>query len=67
MEKFQGDDTDDPKRLARDFHTYVRPYRRQYLAGEAQGFPSEELEDLSGADRFPYCLGKDIPLLAGQQ
>ena len=66
MEHPWRDDADDTDRLPRHGHVNAGAYTRHDLAGQAQAFSGEEIEDLSGAYRLAHPLGKRLPFLAGE-
>ena len=61
------DDADDADRLARHFDVDARPHAGEFLAGNAQGLASEEVEDLRGATDFADGLGKRLAFFARQE
>ena len=67
MGKFQGVIRPTTPTGSRVISTSTPGARRQLLAGQAQAFAGEELEDLAGARDLADALGQGLALLAGQQ
>ena len=63
----RGDDADHANRLAGDFNADAGAYRRNDLAGQAQAFAGEELEDFAGAGGLADALGFRFAFFARQQ
>src|SRR5262249_52331881 len=61
------DCADDADRLAGHFHLDARTNRVELVAGEAQRFTREELEDVARASGLADAVGERLALLTRQQ
>ncbi|MCY1351110.1 hypothetical protein D9M69_373660 [compost metagenome] len=62
-----GDQADHAEGFAGDFHRYAGAHRGQHLAGQAQAFAGEELEDVAGTAHLAYGFGQGLALFPRQQ
>ncbi|MNF74083.1 hypothetical protein D3C84_561060 [compost metagenome] len=63
----RGDQADHAQGFTGDFHVHARAYRRQIVAGQAQAFAGEELEDVTGTAHLANGFGQGLAFLAGEQ
>ncbi|VVN46230.1 hypothetical protein PS659_05852 [Pseudomonas fluorescens] len=63
----RGDQTNHAQGFASHFNVDARTHRRQIVAGQAQAFTGEELEDVAGAGHFTDGFRQGFALFPGQQ